>query len=201
MASSKVTTGSLVVFADGIPQAFAKCGVTEIEEFFTAIEFDKLRRHVDHKVHCRLFRSMEGDIQVDGAPCEYSDPVAECLLWAKAPYLCDLLRVDIVPTYSYLRLYRPGDRLPAHRDRPACEITVSASLAADVRWPLRILVGNGIVDYSPAPRGAVAFRGRELLHWRDALSGDRPITQVLFHYVQRQGACGSWANDRRPLTC
>jgi hypothetical protein len=189
------------VSADDVSQAFARRGVIEIAEFFTLIEFDRLRQHMDCKVRRRLFRSMAGDIQVGGAPCEYSDPVTERLLRVKTSYLCDLLRLDLVPTYSYLRLYRPGDRLPPHRDRSACEITVSASLAVDVRWPLRILVENGIVDYCPAPRGAVAFRGQELLHWREALFGSGPIANVLFHYVQQHGACASWANDRRSRAC
>ena len=179
-------------------RTFAQHGVTEIPEFFTATEFEQLRQHVDRKVRRQLFRSMEGDNQVAGAPCEYGDPLAERMLTVKAPCLCDLLDLDLVPTYSYLRLYRPGDRLPAHRDRPACEITVSASLAADAQWPLRILVDGRIVDYCPAPRGAVAFRGHELLHWRETLSGGGPIACALFHYVQRHGSCRSWADDRRP---
>jgi alkylated DNA repair dioxygenase AlkB len=182
-------------------QAFTDCGVAEVAEFFTAIEFKNLRRYVDRKVRGRLFRSIDGDIQVEGAPCEYGDPVAEQLLQAKTSYLSDLLRLHLVPTYSYLRLYRPGDRLPAHRDRLACEITVSASLAADPMWPLQILVGNGIVEFCPAPGGAVVFRGHELLHWREPLSGSKPIAQVFFHYVQRYGCYTSWANDRRAGTC
>ena len=141
---------------------------------------------------------MEGDEQVEGAPCEYGDPVAERLLRVKVSFLAERLHLDLVPAYNYLRLYRPGDRLPAHRDRPACEITVSASLAAEVEWPLRILVGGRVVDYSPPPRGAIAFRGHELLHWREPLGGGRPIACVLFHYVQRHGAWRSWAYDRRP---
>jgi hypothetical protein len=178
-------------------QPFAEHGVTTISEFLTAAEFDLLRRHVDRKVRRGLFRSMAGDGQVDGAPCEYADRVAEQLLSAKAPYLSDLLHLDLVPTYSYMRLYRPGDRLPAHRDRPACEITVSTSLADEARWPLQILVGAHVVEYCPPPRGAVVFKGHELLHWRDALSGERPVAHVLFHYVQRHGFCRSWAYDRR----
>jgi hypothetical protein len=187
------------VFAESdVRQGFAEHGVTTISEFLTAAEFDRLRRHVDRKVRRRRFRALEGDGQVDGAPCEYADPVAEQMLSAKASYLGDLLHLDLVPSYSYLRLYRPGDRLPAHRDRPACEITVSTSLAADPQWPLQILVGAHVVEYCPPPRGAVVFRGHELLHWRDALSGERPIAHVLFHYVQRHGLCRSWAYDRRP---
>jgi hypothetical protein len=153
---------------------------------------------VDSKVRDRLFRSQEGDAQVGGAPCEYGDPVAEHFLWAKTSYVGDLLHLDLVPTYSYLRLYRLGDRVAAHRDRPACEITVSASLASDPQWPLRILIEGQVLDRCPAPRSAVAFRGHELLHWREKLSAGGSVAHVLFHYVQRNGSCGSWAYDRRP---
>ncbi len=153
---------------------------------------------MDNKVRHRLFRSQHGDTQVEGAPCEYADPVAEQLMRAKMPYLGDLLHLDLIPTYSYLRLYRPGDRVAAHRDRPACEITVAASLASDPQWPLHILIGGQALDCCPPPRGAVTFRGHELLHWRDTLSAGDPVAHVLFHYVQRHGPHSSWAYDRRP---
>jgi hypothetical protein len=152
---------------------------------------------VNRKTRRRLFRSMQGDGQVGGAPCEYGDPLAEQFLQLKTSYLSERLRLDLVPTYSYLRVYRPGDRLPAHRDRAACEITVSASLSIDSHWPLRMLIDGRILDYCPRPRHAVAFRGHELLHWREPLAGDRTVAQILFHYVQRDGVCASWANDRR----
>jgi hypothetical protein len=181
-----------------VQQAFAQSGVAEIAEFFTATEFASLRQHVDGKVCHGLFGSPDGDAQVEGAPCEYADPVAERLLSVKASYLGNLLHLDLVPTYSYLRLYRPGDRVAAHRDRPACEITVAASLASDPQWPLHILIGGQALDCCPLPRGAVTFRGHELLHWRDTLSPGDPVAHVMFHYVQRDGPHRSWAYDRRP---
>lgn len=140
---------------------------------------------------------MQGDGQLRGAPCEYGDPVAERLLSAKAPYLSDLLRLDLIATYSYLRLYRPGDRLPAHRDRPACEITVSAPLSTQPDWPLRMLVEGEVLDFRPVARDAVAFRGHELLHWRDDLPETSVSVQALFHYVRRNGPFRTWAYDRR----
>jgi hypothetical protein len=178
---------------------FARHGVTEVARFFTPSEFDRLRRHLTRKTRRRLFRSMQGDSQVGGAPCEYGDPLAEQFLQVKTSYLSEQLNLDLVPTYSYLRVYRPGDRLPAHRDRPACEITVSASLSLDSHWPLRMLINGEIVEHCPPPQNAVAFKGHELLHWREALSGDKPVAQILFHYVQRHGPYASWANDRRSI--
>ena len=186
------------VVSEEVRSAFALRGVGAISQFFTAAEFIRLCRHVDRKIRLATFQSMAGDTQVSGAPCEYGDAEAERLLRVKASYLCDLLQLDLVPTYSYMRLYRPGDRLPPHRDRPACEITVSAPLAADCGWPLRILVEGSPFEFAPPARDAVVFRGHELLHWRETLSGNRPVAQVLLHYVQRRGPCQSWAYDRRP---
>jgi hypothetical protein len=180
-----------------IQRAFAQQGVSEIRDFFSALEFDELRAHVAQKALQGGFRSMDGDAQVRGSPCEYADPAAERLLRLKTQSLSDWLQLELVPTYSYLRVYRPGDRLPAHRDRAACEITVSASLAEAACWPLQILLPAGVSGYCPAPRGAVAFRGHELVHWRDTLTAQTEVAHVLFHYVQKEGPHGSWANDRR----
>jgi hypothetical protein len=186
-----------VAGARDVQQRFAQLGVCEISEFFAVAEFATLREHIEAKIRRGFFRSMDGDAQLQGAPCEYGDPVAEHLLRIKASFLSDLLHLDLVATYSYLRLYRPGDRLPAHRDRPACEITVSASLDADPKWPLRLLVEGNIFDSCPQSRGAIAFRGHDLLHWRDELSGSGPSVHVLLHYVLRNGPFQSWADDRR----
>jgi hypothetical protein len=181
-----------------LARAFAHDGAVEISRFFTESEFNRLRRHIDRKIARQLFRSMQGDTQVRGAPCEYGDPEVEQLLRAKASFVSDLLALDLIPAYSYLRLYRPGDRVAAHRDRPACEITIATSLAADPHWPLHILLDGRIADFCPARRGAVAFKGHDFLHWRSPLEGSEPMAHALFHYVQRHGGFHAWANDRRP---
>jgi len=181
-------------------RAFAERGVSEIPDFFSALEFEELRAHVARKTRQAAFRAMGGDAQVRGSPCEYADPVAELLLRLKTQRVSDWLELDLVPTYSYLRVYKPGDRLPAHRDRAACEITISASLAEVASWPLQILLPAGVSEHCPAPRGAVAFRGHQFVHWRDPLSAQTEVAHVLFHYVQKQGPHGSWANDRRDPT-
>ena len=63
---------------------FAQRGVTQIGEFLTASEFEKLGRRVTIRSAVNLFHSMEGDSQVGGAPCEGTDPIAEELLMQKA---------------------------------------------------------------------------------------------------------------------
>jgi hypothetical protein len=36
----------------------------------------------------------------------------------------------MLPTYSYARIYANGDELKKHRDRPACEVSVTLHLGS-----------------------------------------------------------------------
>ena len=39
----------------------------------------------------------------------------------------------LLPTYSYLRVYKRGDVLRRHTDRPACEMSVTLNLGSKQR--------------------------------------------------------------------
>ena len=39
--------------------------------------------------------------------------------------------LKLVPTYSYTRLYRKGNILQRHKDRPSCEISTTLNLGGD----------------------------------------------------------------------
>ena len=45
--------------------------------------------------------------------------------------------LKLVPTYSYTRLYRKGNILRRHKDRPSCEISTTLNLGGD-NWPIFI---------------------------------------------------------------
>lgn len=56
----------------------------------------------------------------------------------------DLIRRVVVPSYSYLALYRGGATLDPHTDRDACEYTISLCIDATPdpqthgAWPLNL---------------------------------------------------------------
>jgi hypothetical protein len=79
-----------------------------------------------------------GDAQVPGTPSAYSDFAAEGLLKSIQPEVESQVGLALYPTYSYLRLYKHGDCLKRHVDRPACEISVTLCLgfAPEVPWPI-----------------------------------------------------------------
>ena len=65
----------------------------------------------------------------------------------------------LYPTYSYARLYKPGEELKKHTDRPACEIsaTVTLGFEGDV-WSI-YMAGNK-VDMQVGD--AVLYRGMDV---------------------------------------
>ena len=68
----------------------------------------------------------------------YADALSETLLLELRPILERATGLDLVPCYSYLRIYGPGAVLPKHLDRPSCEISASLALGfqAQSLWPL-----------------------------------------------------------------
>lgn len=94
----------------------------------------------------------------------------------------------LLPTYSYFRMYKRGDVLQRHRDRPACEISVTLNIGQKPLdpWPI-YLQGDGEPHGAELkPGDGLLYRGIDLFHWRDAYSGEA-LVQVFLHYVDRDG--------------
>ena len=101
----------------------------------------------------------------------------------------------LYPTYSYARLYKPGEKLKKHTDRHACEIsaTITLGFEGDV-WSF--FVNNNKVDMEVGD--AVLYKGYELKHWRNKYVEGKWQTQVFLHYVDADGPYAEWKYDKRP---
>jgi hypothetical protein len=75
------------------------------------------------------------DQQIPGAYSKYADWVMETLLMYMIPIMKAKTGMDLVPTYSYTRLYEKGNILKRHKDRPSCEISTTLHLGGD-EWPI-----------------------------------------------------------------
>jgi hypothetical protein len=135
------------------------------------------------------------DGQVPGAFSSYADIAMEVLLNALHPLMEKQTGLQLVPNYSYARVYFKGQELPRHKDRFACEISTTLNLGGHA-WPIflepdetkgtddgtKYISENtkGVkVDLSPGDM--LIYKGNLLEHWRDPLEGDR-CTQVFLHY-------------------
>ena len=155
------------------------------------------------------------DKQVPGAYSKYGDWVMETLLQYMRPIMKAQTGMDLVPTYSYTRLYEKGNILRRHKDRPSCEVSTTVHLGGD-EWPI-FLDPSGqsfVIDeykniHKPgAPKGIqvdlkvgdmLIYSGCELEHWREPFQGN-VCSQVFLHYNH---ATGPFATtnlfDKRPM--
>lgn len=139
----------------------------------------------------------DGDDQVPGTPCAYGDFMMEDLLMSILPEIEKASGLALFPTYSYFRVYKTGDTLAKHRDRPACEISVTLCLGfEDKSWPFWIEGPKRTSSVTLQAGDALLYRGRECAHWREMFEGHRQ-TQAFLHYVDKDGPHAEWKFDKR----
>ena len=155
------------------------------------------------------------DPQVPNTYSHYADNVMETLLVKMLPVMAKETGLNLVPTYSYARIYKKGDILRRHKDRPSCEISTTLNLGGDP-WPIFIDgtgADNVIDEYKSiikpnAPEGTkvlldvgdmLVYSGCELEHWREPLEGD-VCAQVFLHYNHVNGPFAEKNRfDKRPM--
>ena len=161
------------------------------------------------------FIGKRDDAQIPGAYSKYGDWVMETLLMFMIPIMKAKTGMDLVPTYSYTRLYEKGNILKRHKDRPSCEISTTLHLGGD-EWPIFLDPSgqNFVVDeykniHKPgAPKGIqvdlkvgdmLIYSGCELEHWREPFEGT-VCSQVFLHYNHANGPYAKTnLFDKRPI--
>ena len=129
-----------------------------------------------------------GDKAVPGTPSAYGDAAFDGLLEHLRPRIESYTGHRLLPTYSYFRMYKNGDVLKPHRDRPACEISVSLNIGhiAPDAWPFCLRSPSGKEEVTLSPGDGVLYRGMDILHWRDPFKG-KVMVQAFLHYVDANG--------------
>jgi hypothetical protein len=158
------------------------------------------------------------DEQVPNSYAKYADRFMETLLVSTIDVMKKKTGLELIPTYSYTRLYRKGNILRRHKDRPSCEISTTVNLGGDL-WPIYLSpienVGipeiyggkKGITMSSNAkgipvnlkPGDMLIYSGCELEHWRKPFEGNL-CGQVFLHYNHANGRFAKTnLYDKRPI--
>jgi len=139
-----------------------------------------------------------GDEQVPGSnTIGHGDFVFDALMKTMKPKMEYCTGLDLFPTYSYTRLYKPGNELKIHKDRPSCEISITLKLSDTgwYNWPIWMVDS----PYDLNDGDGVIYRGCDLEHWREPCGGyeDYRMGQVFMHYVDKNGPHSEWKYDKR----
>ena len=155
------------------------------------------------------------DKQIPNTYSIYGDSFMETLMMKVLPIMQQRTYMNLIPCYTYTRVYKKGDILKRHSDRPSCEISTTLHLGGDP-WPI-FLDPTGqktVIDEEKqiikpnAPKGIsidldvgdmLVYSGCELEHWREPFEG-KTCAQVFLHYNNIDGPfCTQNKFDKRPL--
>jgi len=173
----------------------------------------KAVRYLFDEKYISPFRTEYGtwdDSQVPKTYSCYADLAMETLLEKVLPIMKKETGLDLIPTYSYARIYKKGDVLYRHKDRFSCEISTTMNLGGDP-WPIYLdpkpgwpsgeeykSENNPGIKVDLGPGDMLAYSGCILEHWREPFEGEN-CGQVFLHYnnVDTQG--DKWKYDQRPF--
>ena len=134
------------------------------------------------------------DEQIPNTYSHYADHVMETLLMKVLPKMQQETGLELVPTYSYARIYKRGDILHKHKDRPSCEISTTIHLGGDP-WSIFVEGTEVMLDVGDM----LVYSGCELEHWREPLEGNT-CAQVFLHYNHVNGPFAKENRfDKRPM--
>lgn len=169
----------------------------------------------------QFFDQTEGESgQVPHTTAVYGDTFMETLMETLKDKAEEVTGLELCPSYTYYRIYRPGDSLARHSDREPCEISMTVCLGQSYgvdssieSWPIYVdpESHNSPNDFKSAQRtglcvelgvgDALFYRGCELEHWREPLiaSDGSYLVQLFVHYLDKNGPYyPEFAYDRRP---
>lgn len=137
------------------------------------------------------------DSKIDGARTFYKEPRCEELLVDLLPVIEQHTGLRLYKTYSFARLYLLDNILRSHKDRGACEISVTVSLGKSGKpWPIWVLDKDECAkSFVLEPGDGLIYKGFELTHWRER-NVFGPCAQVFLHYVNQEGRFAIHKDDK-----
>lgn len=177
-----------------------KVGCVKIPELFDAPTMSVVAEYFENKI-AREELKIDYNLNGPNKPTKiyyYADPLIEVLLKKALPFIEEVVEEKILPTYSYFRIYEAKEELIPHRDRPACEISVSVNIASG-KGKNKIYMESleGIRGFELNSGDGVVYKGCEVKHWREPLKEEDYVMQFMLHYVKEKGRYASHVFDQR----
>ena len=122
-----------------------------------------------------------GDPEVPNTYAIYADPLIDLLLTQCKPQIEEETKTKLFETFSYVRLYKKGDVLNKHTDRPSCEVAVSLCIGGD---PWSFYMGGEKIDMGIGD--LIIYDGSRVKHWREKFTGSQCGQVFLFYSIKKE---------------
>ena len=137
----------------------------------------------------------------------------ETFLWGLTPIMSQLVGRDLLPSYTYFRIYLKGDICRVHSDRPSSEFGLSLTMeySDDQIWDLQLGKERidslyplsddfGTMDYASIEMGvgdAVLYQGSHYAHGRMLPNPNAWSAHLFLFFVDRNGPYSKHAFDEK----
>lgn len=151
-----------------------------------------------------------GDPQVPNTFYRYGDPLMDTIMLMGKQTIEQQIGMQLIPNYTYWRLYQHKDILARHIDRPSCEISATLCIGynndnvdkikyPDYDWPLFVETAEEKqLPIHLKPGDMIIYRGCEIVHWREPFDGLNHA-QAFMHYNDATGPYNDNYLDGRPI--
>jgi hypothetical protein len=182
-----------VALTDPAAEVFGRQGYLVARGLVPPARVALLRQHLERRAAQGTMGQV--DEQVPQTPAVYGDGEVDRLMQDLVPAIETHTGLKLFPTYSYARIYKRGDALAPHRDRTACEISISLNLGQvpDEPWALHVSDFAALLT----PGDVLIYRGCDHTHWREPYAG-QSVVQAFMHYVDQNGLHAAEKFDGRP---
>lgn len=136
------------------------------------------------------------DVQCPESKSFYGDIFCETILLTSVQKLSELSEIQLIPTYSYTRVYAKGDELKIHKDREECQFSATLCLGRPSDEEISPIYfshnedGSDPVELFLEEGDLCFYRGNDMYHWRQPFE-QKWYLQTFLHYVD---ASGQYAN-------
>lgn len=179
---------------------FKKNGCVKVDQFIDDATVGIVSQYLENRIRRgEWVEGNDGKFTPSKLYC-YADPLVEVLLLKCKEHVEGTTGKELLPTYSYSRVYQPGEQLVPHVDRPSCEISVTVNVATKggVSSFYTQYGDNSPEEHVLSAGDALIYKGCEAQHWRKPLEQGQLNVQFMLHYVDKNGPYTSFAKDNRP---
>lgn len=131
----------------------------------------------------RLFKNSKGFTRKD-ANCQMDTDFTsneikqlDIFLGMFLQFISKEMNLQLLPSYSYARIYRKGSELHPHVDRKGSEIALTINISQTEPWDIYMKD----VPIKQSPGDGLIYKGCELEHLRKPYGGDEYIQLMLFY--------------------
>jgi len=159
-----------------------------IKKFFNLEELKLLQKY------CYIKLDQNTDYKIDNqsfSPAWNEDALMNSFLESKLPRVELETNLKLFPTYAYWRYYVYGGTLDNHKDRPACEISITCCIKKYDNWPITVEK----TSFELEEGDAILYAGCDQEHGRPGVYKGEGMAQVFFHYVNQNGPYKHHAYD------